>query len=300
MNLSQLYYFKRLAELQHYTRAAQELNITQPSLSGAIHSLEGELGVDLFKKKGRNIILTDNGEEFYVYVSSALRELDKGKDIMQERAKKLGGMIELGSVNALLSEFIPNAVNAFRLQAGKKVQVRDHSSQTSRILENLQSGKLDVGFCSYDEGYSDLEFIPICKQHLCAACGLDHPLSGRETLSLRDLIDYNLISYHIDMPIAKEIRSFLSGSDIDVDYDFSSEEALVGAIRFSSRVAILQKSPFVINNPQIHLINLENIACDYHVVYMVYNKKIQKAHVVESFIDYMKTEHKTKIPFLNE
>ena len=44
MNLSQLYYFKRLAELQHYTKAAQELNITQPSLSGAIHSLEDELG----------------------------------------------------------------------------------------------------------------------------------------------------------------------------------------------------------------------------------------------------------------
>ena len=48
MNLSQLYYFKRLAELQHYTKAAQELSITQPSLSGAIHSLEDELGVDLF------------------------------------------------------------------------------------------------------------------------------------------------------------------------------------------------------------------------------------------------------------
>ena len=47
MNLSQLYYFKRLAELQHYTKAAQELNITQPSLSGAIHSLEDELCFDV-------------------------------------------------------------------------------------------------------------------------------------------------------------------------------------------------------------------------------------------------------------
>ena len=82
MNLSQLYYFKRLAELQHYTKAAQELSITQPSLSGAIHSLEDELGVDLFHKKGRNIVLTKNGSEFYVYVSCALRELDKGVDII--------------------------------------------------------------------------------------------------------------------------------------------------------------------------------------------------------------------------
>ena len=58
MNLSQLYYFKKLAELQHYTQAAQELYITQPSLSGAIASLESELGIQLFEKRGRNVYLT--------------------------------------------------------------------------------------------------------------------------------------------------------------------------------------------------------------------------------------------------
>ena len=71
MNLSQLYYFKRLAELQHYTKAAQELSITQPSLSGAIHSLEDELGVDLFHKKGRNIVLTKNGSGYLLYNKTA-------------------------------------------------------------------------------------------------------------------------------------------------------------------------------------------------------------------------------------
>ena len=148
MNLSQLYYFKRLAELQHYTKAAQELSITQPSLSGAIHSLEDELGVDLFHKKGRNIVLTKNGSEFYVYVSCALRELDKGVDIMQERASKLKGRIEVGCVNALLSDFLPRVVNEFRSQAGTYVQVRAHMEQTNRILESVQSGYWDLGFCS--------------------------------------------------------------------------------------------------------------------------------------------------------
>ena len=50
MNLSQLYYFSKLADLQHYTRAAKELFITQPTLSGSISSLENELGVALFQK----------------------------------------------------------------------------------------------------------------------------------------------------------------------------------------------------------------------------------------------------------
>ena len=299
MNLSQLYYFKRLAELQHYTKAAQELNITQPSLSGAIHSLEDELGVDLFQKKGRNIILTKNGEEFYIYVSSALRELDKGKDIMLERANKLSGKIELGSINALLSDFIPNAVNEFRLQAGEDVKVRDHSAQTTRILENLQAGKWDIGFCSYDEGYPDLSFIPICKQYLCAACSLDHPLSSKDTAFLHDLKEYRVISYHLEMPVGREIRGLINGSDIDVNFNYSSEEALVGALRISSSVALLLESPFVINNPHIHLIKLRDLTCDYHKIFMVYNKKIQKAHVIDSFIRFIESKYSEEIPVLS-
>ena len=55
MNLSQLYYFKKLAELQHYTRAAKELYIAQPTLSDAISSLEKELGVALFCRDGRSV-----------------------------------------------------------------------------------------------------------------------------------------------------------------------------------------------------------------------------------------------------
>lgn len=53
MNLSQLYYFRKLAEVQHYTKAAQELYITQPSLSASILSLERDLGIDLFQREGR-------------------------------------------------------------------------------------------------------------------------------------------------------------------------------------------------------------------------------------------------------
>lgn len=58
MNLSQLHYFKKLAEVLHYTRAAQELFITQPTLSGAISSLENELEVSLFERSGRSVSLT--------------------------------------------------------------------------------------------------------------------------------------------------------------------------------------------------------------------------------------------------
>ena len=83
MNLSQLYYFRKLAELQHYTKAAKELFITQPTLSGSISSLEQELGVSLFQKAGRNVELTKYGAEFLKYVNASLEQLDKGIAIMK-------------------------------------------------------------------------------------------------------------------------------------------------------------------------------------------------------------------------
>lgn len=72
MNLSHLRYFVELAHTRHYTRAAEHLFITQPSLSHAIGQLESELGVPLFERSGRNTTLTRLGEEFLVCAERTL------------------------------------------------------------------------------------------------------------------------------------------------------------------------------------------------------------------------------------
>ena len=256
MNLSQLYYFKRLAELQHYTKAAQELSITQPSLSGAIHSLEDELGVDLFHKKGRNIVLTKNGSEFYVYVSSALRELDKGIDIMQERASKLKGKIEVGCINALLSDFLPRVVNEFRSQAGTYV---------------------------------------ILKQPLVVAALESDPICSNPVLTLDQLIGQTVLSYHLEMPIGRDVRRLIGARDIDMEYNYSTEEAIIGAMRVHDCISVLLKTPFVVNSPGIRLIELSDVPDDFHVVHMVYNRKLQKPHAVDSFIEYVSSNYREDV-----
>ena len=114
MNLLHLYYFCKLAELQHYIRAAAELYISQPSLSGAIASLESELGISLFQKRGRNIYLTKYGKEFYGYVHEALQTLDTGIAIAKEHAGELSGTIEIGSISTIQSDYLPLVISAFR------------------------------------------------------------------------------------------------------------------------------------------------------------------------------------------
>ena len=84
MNLNHLYYFRALAKEEHYTRTADMLSITQPSLSHAISCLESELGVKLFEKQGRNAKLTKYGALFLRYVEQSLDMLDEGKRVVTE------------------------------------------------------------------------------------------------------------------------------------------------------------------------------------------------------------------------
>ena len=86
MNLYHLRYFVTLAHLEHYTKAAELLSITQPSLSHAISSLESELGVKLFEKEGRNIVLTKCGQAFLEDVEQSLSILDSSVNKLQMTA----------------------------------------------------------------------------------------------------------------------------------------------------------------------------------------------------------------------
>ena len=113
MNLQQLYYFRKLAEVQHYTEAAKALYITQPSLSDSISSLESELSVALFQKKGRGIELTKYGQEFYQYVNQALGILEHGIAIMKEKSDLVTGTIDVGCIPTLLGDFLPDALDLY-------------------------------------------------------------------------------------------------------------------------------------------------------------------------------------------
>lgn len=112
MNLYHLRYFVTLAHLEHYTKAAEILSITQPSLSHAISSLESELGVKLFEKDGRNVVLTKCGQAFLVDVEQALDMLDSSINKLQMTG--FGeGRIDIVELRTLSSAVVPNFVKGF-------------------------------------------------------------------------------------------------------------------------------------------------------------------------------------------
>ena len=118
MNLSQLYYFQKLAEVQHYTRASEELYITQPALSHAISALEDELGANLFQKDGRNMRLTEDGEAFKSQIDIALTAIDNAVAEVKSRHGLVSGTIRIGAMATVCADYLPAAIKSYRDERG--------------------------------------------------------------------------------------------------------------------------------------------------------------------------------------
>lgn len=188
MTLTQLQYFKTLAHVLHYTRAAEELHIAQPSLSYSINELEKELGVNLFAKEDRHIILTTYGKQFLPYVENALATLDEGSSLLRHMADCSSREVRLGYFHSIASTFVPSVMdNLYRNPSNANLRFQFTEGTTKEILELLKNGKLDFAFCMYDDDW--LDAVPVMFQQLYLAIPQGHRLSGSKSVQLNDIGD---------------------------------------------------------------------------------------------------------------
>lgn len=169
MNLQQLYYFRKLAEVQHYTEAAKALYITQPSLSDSIASLESELSVALFQKKGRNVQLTKYGEEFSQYVNQSLEILEHGIALMKEKSDSMTGTIDIGCIPTLLGDFLPDALDLYH-EHHPQVNFNIFHEKSIPVAEGVSAGTYDIGSVPWWSTWTICSLFPSPTRSLSSSC----------------------------------------------------------------------------------------------------------------------------------
>ena len=286
MNLQQLYYFRKLAEVQHYTEAAKALYITQPSLSDSIASLESELSVALFQKKGRGIELTKYGQEFYQYVNQALGVLEHGIAIMKEKSDSVTGTIDVGCIPTLLGDFLPDALDLYQ-EKHPQVNFNIFQDKSIPVAEGVSAGDYDIGFCSMVENKEDLVFVPITYQELIVIVRNGHPLARYDSMELTALRDYTLSTYRDTIPIGKTIRKILKDKGLEAAYSYDDEISIAGRINRSSKAAIVADTPFLKQFDNLKKIHLTDVPLGTRMLYMVYSKKNFITAAVEAFANFM-------------
>lgn len=286
MNLNQLYYFKKLAELQHFTLAAKELYITQPSLSGSISSLEEELGIELFHREGRHIRLTKYGREFYEHVSTALNELEKGIEIVKEESGTLGGVIDIGCIPTLIGDYLPHAINGYLKSVNSKTKFNIYNDMSLDIISGIKSERYDIGFCSYVENEPEIEFFPVLAQELVLMVNTFNPLAEKDFIKLDELHGHSLVTYRQCLPIGKTILNILKAHNLPASYSYDDEITLGGLVASTDIAAITARTPFLMQFNNLKLIELD-IPKDARKVYMCYSKNNYRTRPVELFANYI-------------
>lgn len=292
MNLSQLYYFKKLAELQHYTKAAKELFITQPTLSNSISSLEKELGIPLFEKDGRNVKLTRYGQEFYGYANDAIRSLEKGIALAREHAGSPTGTIDIGTVYTIQGDYLPALIKAYRDQFGQCTSVSVYQGLTLPLIEDLENDRYEIVFTAYVPNKPDLTFIPVVSQKFVAIVHRSHPLAWRDSLSIKDLDQTTpVLTYPSNTPVGAEVRSVLEEAGIEPTASLYNDEITLASMVESTKGSVGITLDTIGLAPFRELVTkrIEEFSDRKHSVCMVFKTNSYKTRAVENFIELAKT-----------
>ncbi|CAJ1230288.1 LysR family transcriptional regulator [Levilactobacillus zymae] len=252
MNLRHLVFFKELARTQHMSQAAENLGISQPSLSYAIKKLEEELQVPLFEPDGRNIRLTNLGETYLKYVTVALNNLDEGDELLSQLINPNTGHINLGFTYTLGQRLVPELIQNFSAQSqNQKITFSLGQSNSQDLLDELNNEKYDLVLASqvtqlHDQDTERLfSFYPIVQQEIVVAIPNQHPLAQKPHIYLNDLKDEPLIMFSQNSGLRPLIDKILAQKRIRPHIKFQVEEdyTMVGFVQRGLGIALIPNLP---------------------------------------------------------
>ena len=186
MTLTQLNYMSAVAEHGNFTVAADKCFVTQPTLSMQVQKLEEELGVKIFNRSTKPIILTDVGEKILVQAKRITEEATRMKDIVSTEKGFIGGEFKLGIIPTIMPTLLPMFLNTF-IKKYTKVDLKIEELTTQNITKMIEEGHLDAGIAATPLGLDSILELPLYHEPFVGYIPEDNPLHSIEQIEIEDL-----------------------------------------------------------------------------------------------------------------
>ncbi len=261
MELRVLNYFLAIAREENFTKAAQQLHITQPTLSRQIAQLEEELGVDLFVRSNHNIILTEDGMILKRRAQEILSLADKTKRDFLYKDENLEGVISIGSGEFLSTRCLTDCIAQFRKKY-PLVRYEFYSGNAGNIRDQIERGLLDVGLMSEPIDIRKYEFISMpIKEEWGAFVREDSPLIDKDFVTPQDLVDIPLVlplGDFAESNIGKWFGEYISNIDVIAKGNLLYNEAMMAQSNIGAVIGIRLNSnydrlKFISLNPSLKI-----------------------------------------------
>ena len=231
--------FMKVCETGSFSRAAEALNYTQSGISQMMAGLEEELGVQLFARIKKGVILTENGKRLVPYIQEMVNQKDKLRQVAFDINNKVEGKLRIGSFTSVTAMWLPDVIHFFR-EHYPQVEVQIFDGNYDEIRDWIVHGQVDCGFLSSIVA-DDLKFHPILRDPLCAVMQKGHPLARKKRVSLEELLDYPFI---IETPgCDNDILHLLEkcSKKPDISYSFRDDTLITAFVKNGLGVTISQE-----------------------------------------------------------
>ncbi|MFT4191540.1 MAG: LysR family transcriptional regulator [Comamonas sp.] len=240
ISLGKLRSFVAVAEECQFSRAAERLGISQPSLSAQIKELEQVLEVSLLSRTTRSVTLTAEGKRFLNRARQMLADVDMAVLEMRQQSQLARGRIVIASTPSVSAAILPQAINVFASQF-PEIEIQLNEDSFAIVQDLIESAAADFGFGAAPERPGTLAFQPLYRERFYAVLPAGHVLSKRSRLTLSDLLQYPLLSTLPGTSIRATIEHALrdQGLYLNTRHMLARIETVLGLVAAGQGVAIL-------------------------------------------------------------
>ena len=192
LSLRQLRAFLAVAQESSMTRAATRLHLTPSALSMLVRSMEDDLGMRLFERTTRRVVLTDAGKLFLPTVEQVFLQLDSGIASLQQSQRLKASQLRVATSPLLGSALFPKVIASFRAQH-PQVAVVLMDTPIDSLPDLVRRGEVDMAVCTANSDVADLSSHLLYVDKLMLVCHVDHPLAQARDVSWSSLVDEPLI-----------------------------------------------------------------------------------------------------------
>ncbi|MEM7618587.1 MAG: LysR substrate-binding domain-containing protein [Pseudomonadota bacterium] len=192
MNFRDLEYVIETAKALSFSKAAENCNVSQPSLSAQIKKLEEELGTNLFIRSKRKVLLSAYGESFLEKAQQILKTRGEMYLLANENKNPLQGKVNLGAILTVAPYMFPNIVSVLSKKA-PKIQLTLKEAKTEELLKSLLDGKIDAAILSLPTDDHVFESQSLFYEPFYVAVAKNHKLASKKTITPKDMDAQKLI-----------------------------------------------------------------------------------------------------------
>lgn len=275
MRIDQLIYLQEIASSGSFSRAAEKLNIAQPSLSQAVAALEEELGVQLFKRSRHGAQLTEIGERVFEKSRAVSNLLDEIKIVAGKQQSMLSGKLKIASIPSFFATILPKAAIAFKNRY-PHIHLEMIEEGSLEIANHLSNGAIDIGLVSrrsmanFDK---NMTFKPLFSGRIMACVNNKSPYAGKKNISVKDIIQWPLVMFNQNYRMHAHLMKMLSKVGkpnifLTARNSFSIKKVVIDglAIGFDASIS-LKTDPYIENGSIIPLNIIEETDTTFGILF---------------------------------